>query len=310
MKKTGFGKASGKIILIGEHAVVYNQPAIALPFTKTSIQTQISPANVRLLESKYFTGMLEDAPKELENLKQVTTKFLKLADHENAGFSIKIDSQIPDERGMGSSAAAAISLIRALADYFDFPLSQEELSQLADFSEKIAHGNPSGIDVATVSNTQPVWFIKDEKIEYFPLRLSNTYLLVADTGQKGQTRQIVEEVAQLIKENPQAMEDIEELGRLSQEAKTALMNDEKEALGNIFNQAQNHLKALGVSNSRIDFFVQMALEHGALGAKLTGSGRGGCIIALADSKENALKIAQTFHQEGIQDLWIQDLNAG
>jgi len=309
MKTNGFGKASGKIILIGEHAAVYYEPAVVIPFTETQINTQILPCDKLEIDCEYFTGLLSDVPEKLLNLQALVAEFLDKHNRKEERFKIKIESSIPSERGIGSSAAVAVSMVRALADYFDMELSSDEQLYFANFSEKIAHGNPSGMDVATIASSKPLLFIKGLEPEYFPMNLTDTYLLVADTGQKGQTKQVVSDVAQLIQDQPEKMNHIKELGKLSLQAKTAIIENDKHTLGKIFNLAQEHLQELTVSNARLDKFCQLAYENGALGAKLTGSGRGGCMIVLSGSKENAEKIAETFTQEGIDRIWIQEIGA-
>ncbi|MGX7203236.1 mevalonate kinase [Enterococcus plantarum] len=307
-EKTGHGRASGKIILMGEHSVVYGEPAIAFPFQETYISTKVEPDTNMLVDCHYFCGELSEVPPQLKSVKEVIKQTLNVLHKEKETFKITITSTIPAERGMGSSAAAAVSIVRALFDYFDMPCTQSELLPLVNRAEKIAHGNPSGIDAAATSGNDSLFFIKGQPIESFPMNVSNAYLIVADTGIKGQTRAAVSDVAHLFEQNKQRVsQHITELGHLTKLAKQAILTDDVYLLGKIMNQAQVQLKALTVSNDQLDQLVVTARENGSLGAKLTGGGRGGCMIALADSKEQAVKIATAIEAAGAKATWIQSL---
>ncbi|MGX7244186.1 mevalonate kinase [Enterococcus quebecensis] len=307
-EKIGHGLATGKIILMGEHSVVYGEPAIAFPFKETYISTKVEPETVMTLDCHYYSGDFSNIPQQLKSVKEVITQTLIALHKETTTLKITITSTIPAERGMGSSAAAAVSIVRGLFDYFDVPCPPEALLPLVTRAEKIAHGNPSGIDTAATSGNKPLFFIKGHPLETFPMNVSNAYLIVADTGIKGQTRAAVSDVAHLFEENKQKIsKHITELGRLTRVAKQAILADDAHTLGNAMNQAQEQLQALTVSNHRLDELVKTARENGALGAKLTGGGRGGCMIALTDSNEHARKIATALEKSGAVATWIQPL---
>lgn len=307
-EKIGHGQASGKIILMGEHSVVYGEPAIAFPFQETFISTKVEPNTLMIVECHYFSGKLSEVPPKLKSIQEVILQTLSVLHQENTQLKITITSTIPAERGMGSSAAAAVSIVRALFDYFDVPCTQETLLNLVNRAEDIAHGNPSGIDAAATSGNESLFFIKGHPLETFPMNVSNAFLIVADTGIKGQTREAVRDVAHLFEQNKQAVsKHITELGHLTRLAKQAILADDVYALGKVMNQAQIQLKALTVSNEQLDQLVDVARKNGALGAKLTGGGRGGCMIALADSKKQAVKIAAAIKSTGAVATWIQSL---
>ncbi|MEI5994671.1 mevalonate kinase [Candidatus Enterococcus mansonii] len=304
----GHGQATGKIILLGEHSVVYGKPAIAFPFRATALSTTVVPNSVLTLHCQYYSGELAKAPQRLNSVKEVVKQTLLALQQEKVSLDITITSTIPAERGMGSSAAVAVSIVRALYDYFDVTCPSETLLSLVNRAEKIAHGNPSGIDAAATSGHEPLFFIKGQPLESFPMNVSNAYLIVADTGIKGQTREAVSDVAHLFEEDKESTsQHISELGRLTVLAKQAILADDCRALGQIMNQAQEQLEALTVSNEQLDNLIQTARKNGALGAKLTGGGRGGCMIALTDSKNNAEKIAVSLESAGAVATWIQSL---
>ncbi|MGX7352294.1 mevalonate kinase [Enterococcus canis] len=291
MNATGFGAANGKIILMGEHAVVYGEPAIALPFSAVQLSAEVTASQAWQIDSVYHQGLLADAPHHLENIKQLVQE-LAAAWHLTP-LTIKITSTIPPERGMGSSAATAVAVTRALADAVGHALTTTELQKWVAIAEKIAHGNPSGIDAAATSGLNPIYFIKGEPLTAFPMNLSHGILVVADTGIKGQTRGAVKDVAHLFETTKKATaQAITTLGHLAKASREAILADDLDALGATMDQAQTLLKQLTVSNQSLDELVATAKVQGALGAKLTGGGRGGCMIALAPDQQTADKIQQ------------------
>ena len=150
-------------------------------------------------------------------------------------------------------------------------------------------------------------FLLEISATHFSMNLSNASLVLAD-GIKGQTREAVKDIAQLAQNNPTAIaETMKQLGSFTKEAKQAILQDDKQKLGQLMTLAQEQLQQLTVSNDMLDRLVALSLEHGALGAKLTGGGRGGCMIALTDNKKTAQTIAQTLEENGAVATWIQSL---
>ena len=307
MKKIGNGHATGKIILIGEHSVVYGKKAIAFPFAGVGIHTLVQANPTVHIQSKYFNGTLDEMKQvtsmhNLVSLIEVLKKDLELPN-----FCLNIKSTIPAERGMGSSAAVAVSIIRAIFDWQALPLDEKKLLKYVDYSEQIAHDNPSGIDAVATSGTQPILFEKSQPFETFQLNV-DAYLLVADTGIKGQTRQAVKDVANLVQQKGASIHHIiDQLGDLTLEAKTAIVENQAEKLGQIMTASHRLLQKLTVSNHTLDQAVELALNHHALGAKLTGGGRGGCLIVLAKDLRNARFIQEKLISYGMKRTWLQGL---
>ena len=306
MKATGI--SNGKIILMGEHSVVYGEPAIAIPFLATAIETVIEPINGSVqLNSFFYNGPLSKAPKQLANLATVIIETLKTLHKPLENFSITIKSTIPVERGMGSSAAVAVATIRALFQYFGEPLANSVLLELTNIAETIAHGNPSGLDAAITSGYSPLYYIKDKEFEFFPLSVT-AYLVVADTGITGQTKEAVEAVAALYHSHSLETDiSIKKLGQLAIKAKAAIEQNQPLELGTYMTKAHELLESLGVSNQELDTLVETALDSGALGAKLTGGGRGGCMIALAKDKPSADQLAKDLLKSGAKYTWIYNM---
>lgn len=302
------GRSTGKIILMGEHAVVYGQPAIAMPFSAVQIIAEVSQEGQALSVScDFYKGLVHEMPKIWESLKHaIRFSLYRIGAPTDPAIHIEISSTIPAERGMGSSAAVAAAVARALFSFYGKPLSNEELWEIVQSSEKIAHGNPSGIDATTITGTSPVFFIKNQPIA--PLALSlDAYLVVADTGKTGNTLEAITDVALLCRRRSEVESWIQALGDLTYQARDYLAHNQAELLGQVMDQAQSYLQDLTVSDESLDRLVVVARKAGALGAKLTGGGRGGCMIALAKTKEEATNIAQSLAETGASQTWIQYL---
>ena len=228
---------------------------------------------------------------------------LEYLDIKEACIRCEIDSAIPEKRGMGSSAAISIAAIRAVFDYYEAELPHDVLEILVNRAEMIAHMNPSGLDAKTCLSDQPIRFIKNVGFTELEMDLS-AYLVIADTGVYGHTREAIQVVQSKGKD---ALPFLHALGELTQQAEDAISQKDAEGLGQILSQAHFHLKEIGVSSSESDSLVETALHHGALGAKMSGGGLGGCIIALADNLTQAQELAERLEEKGAVQTWIESL---
>ena len=303
-EKTAIGIAHSKLILIGEHAVVHGQPAIAIPFPLIGVETVIEhvPGMVKI-DSEFYHGPFHLAPASLRGIVNCIEETLDYLGIPCKDLLIRINSSIPPGKGLGSSASVAISVIRSLFDYADRECKEEELLRLANVAETYAHGAPSGIDTLTITSEAPVWYEKENPIDYIDLG-EDFHFIVADSGRVGDTRTSVESVADLLKTAPQRIQQkIDRIGKLTHHAKHALEKASKHILGQLLNEAQKELEALGVSDAGLNKLIYFARKEGALGAKLTGGGNGGCIIALAQNEVHSKQLAEKLRKFGATAVW-------
>mgnify|MGYP001032775863 CR=1 FL=1 len=307
MESYGYGKAYGKVILIGEHSVVYHKPAIALPLKDLKVETYITKSNEDItIDSIFYQGFLKNAS-NLEGIKALVLATHLFLNKKPEKIHIKIDSKVPEKRGLGSSAAVSVSVVRALFDYYKEKLTLETLKKLTHQAEIIHHIDPSGLDAETVLSEEAIFFVKYQAIEKIEVKL-NGVLLVADTGIHGHTKDAVSNVKKLLTENePKVRSYMDELENLTLQAKMFIKTQEIEKLGKTLTKAHQILDKLEISNQTLNDLVDLALKNHALGAKLTGGGKGGSMIALMRSKEDALKLKDIFHDYGLKNVWLHNL---
>ena len=290
-KKIGVGKAHSKIIWMGEHSVVYGYPAIAIPLQGIEVECRIYPADEKIHFDYYDT------------LSTAVYAALEYLNHTDVAVSYDIRSEIPQKRGMGSSAAISIAAIRAVFDYFEQSIDMETLEILVNKAEIIAHSNPSGLDAKTCLSDKAITFIRNIGFSTLDLDL-DAYLVIGDTGIYGNTREAVEKVAQAEEAN---LPHLAALGDLTEMVQKAIQAKTISEIGPLMTKAHSHLQAIGVSIDKADQLVQISLENGALGAKMSGGGLGGCIIALAQTKAQAEKISKALTEGGAVQTWIEKL---
>lgn len=304
--------APGKVILFGEHAVVYGRPAIAVPVAQVRACATVEEAGEGTgllihaadlqLWHRFGTPIPAAHPAyPLEATVQHTLQQLRLEQLPN--LLLTISSTVPIARGMGSGAAVATAIVRALAQHLGQPLSPQEVSDLVYQTEIIHHGTPSGIDNTVIAFEQPVYFVKGKPIEILSVKRP-FWLVIGDTGIRGPTREIVADVRRAWQAQPARYEALfDHIGAIATEARQAIESGRLEALGKLMDENQELLQAIGVSSPELEKLIHAARAAGALGAKLCGAGRGGNMIALV-RREQAQRIAKAIRDAGASNVVV------
>lgn len=287
--------APGKIILLGEHAVVYGRPAIAAPVTHVRATATVMPGrpNVGVVINAEDLGrryLLDAAPKN-DALAHTINTVLSYLDVEQPDAQITVASTIPIASGLGSGAAVATVIVRALAAHLDHSLTDAEVSQLVYETEKLLHGSPSGIDNTVVAYARPIWFVKRE--DPAPITVGGEFtFLIANTGISSPTKITVGDVRDYWKAAPDRYESLfDQIGDIVIDGRQALEQGDVEMLGDLMVANQDVLRDIDVSSKEIEQLVRAALDAGAYGAKLSGGGRGGNVVVLA--AQERLPIVET-----------------
>lgn len=276
--------APGKIILFGEHAVVYGRPALAAPVTQVHADVDVSDS--------LRPGIWIDAPDvnlraELNTLPSdhpiasIIHNFLFIS--RVAPFpdlEVKITSTIPVASGLGSGAAVTVALTRALSSHLNYSMTDEDVNAFTYEIEKLHHGTPSGIDNTVITYAKPVYFVKGQTME--TIRVGKPFtIVIGDTGISAPTKESVGDVRRLWRNDMSRWESVfDKVTEISFTARRAIEQGHWEMLGELMNENHKLLQKLTVSSPGLDRLVDAACEVGALGAKMSGGGRGGNMIAL------------------------------
>ncbi len=311
MKRTQ-ADAPGKVILFGEHAVVYGRPALAVPLLKVRAKAVLQPTSGEAfriiapdLKRDYpLTQAQPDDP--LATIVSLTLNHLEQPTPPEATLSVS--STIPLGRGLGSGAAISSAIVRATAAFFERTLSPATISALVYEVEKLYHGTPSGIDNTVVAFEQPVYFIKGRPIRRIRVAQPLT-LVVGDTGLISPTHKVVGDLRQRRLADVERYEGyFDEIEVITHQAGQAIEygTSTLTGIGKLMNENQEILETIGVSSPALERLIGAARRAGALGAKLSGAGWGGNMIALAMPGE-APQIARALTEAGAVGVIITEV---
>ena len=274
------GTARGKLILCGEHAVVHGQPAIAFAVhLTTTVTASPTPGPTRV------AGIRD------ERVQQAAQTVF--GPH---GAEVSIHSEVPIGRGMGSSAALAVAMVRADAALRDEELTGDDVFARAVSVERIFHGNPSGLDVAISVRQGVIRFHREEDPPFTDLPAPTSWQTVAlDSGSQGNTAALV---AGVTARRPGIDPVLQRIGDLTRRVQDVL--DDADQLGPLLTENHNLLREIGVSTPDLDNLVELALRAGALGAKLAGAGGGGVVLALTTDPASLVDAA---NRHGVRS-WV------
>jgi len=304
--KKGHGIGFGKAILFNEHFVVYGIP---------SIVSAIGNYTVAKVESYDKSGFnLDDkrlaTPKYKEDkLSQQTESFDLMfkkmgLDLSKNGVKITLEGNLVAASGIGASAASCVAIARALADSYELDLSDEQINEIAYEGEKGYHGTPSGVDNTASTYGGLIWFQKGEKNVIDRISLLNPVeIVIGNTGKVTDTKAAVDGVKQRKEKNLKKYQEIfDRAENIAYLAKRAIQDRAYTNLGKLMNENHKLLQQIEVSSRELDFLVSIARDAGALGAKLTGGGLGGNMLALTPGKELQNKVATAIEKEGFQTV--------
>ncbi|MFX0144886.1 MAG: mevalonate kinase [Candidatus Hodarchaeota archaeon] len=291
------------------HFVVYGLPAIASALGSfTTAEVNVIEGNgwtvndQRLATPGYKKKKLNEAEQSIKNV----IEYLKV-DTQNQKLIITFTGDLIAASGVGASAAQCTSLSRALNDTFNLNLTEKEINAAAYEGEKAYHGTPSGIDNTASTYGGLIWFIKNLRGEENTMELLQSPkkmpLVIINSGITASTAEVVADVRRLKEESPNKFEKIfNKYENLATVAKKALLEGDINTIGSLMTQNHQLLQEITVSGEVNDVLVKISLQNGALGAKMTGTGRGGLVIALVENKKTQDKIVEAIEKEGY-DAW-------
>jgi mevalonate kinase len=311
--------APGKIILLGEHAVVYGRPAIAAPVWENQARAVVRAAAPGAGCTLYAqdTGevvtvsMAAGAADHIQAAGAADHALSLVARHAllAAGFTqppdwiVELSSEIPIASGLGSGAALSAALVKALFAAAGIVAPPQQVSALVYAGEQLYHGTPSGIDNSVVAFERLIWFVKGERPEIFspgaPLHIA-----IADSGVPSPTKETVAGVRCRWEVARSQIEDcFDQIGALVYDARQVMERGDPQRLGQLFDRNQALLEQIGVSTPQLEALIGAARRAGALGAKLSGGGGGGNMIALV-TPATAAAVQHALHAAGARRVIV------
>lgn len=292
-----------------KHFVVYGLPAIASALgSTTTAEVKVVNGNGWIVDDQRLAtpGYKKKKFKEAEQSIKNVIEHLKV-DTQNQKLEIRFAGDLIAASGVGASAAQCTSLSRALNTTFNLNLNEKEINEAAYEGEKAYHGTPSGIDNTASTYGGLIWFVKNlsggENTMDLLQSPKKMPLVIINSGLTASTTEVVADVRRLKESSPEKFKKIfNKYENLANIAKNALLEGKINIIGDLMNQNHKLLQEITVSGEINDFLVEISIENGAIGAKMTGTGRGGLVIALTEDVESQDKIAKVIEKEGY-DAW-------
>ncbi len=289
----GFGR--GKVILLGEHAVVHGYPAIAAGIER-GVRAEAARADADRLVIEPWSLDLRPNPQSEEPLERAFSVVLDSYEG-RPSLEVRAVAELPAGAGLGCSAAIGVAILDAIDEALGVRRSRAELGEAALAWEKVFHGTPSGIDNAMSAVGGVALFVRGRPLQ--PIRSNKTlHLVIGHSGESSSTKDMVASVRRQLQSDParvrKAFEGIETLVR---NARFAIEAGDLAALGQLLDLNHTLLSSLMLCTTKLDSMCRAAREAGALGAKITGAGGGGCMVALAPKRDVAERIRQTLGKD-------------
>ena len=301
--------ACGKLILLGEHAVVYGRPALAVPIplaVEARVQSGGKGKGVQMLIPRWGVEQRIGAS-NAQGISGILGSTLRTLELLNEDITIEVFPHVPRAMGLGGSAALAVAVIRALDEHYQLGLSDGRVNALAFECEKAAHGTPSGIDNTLATYGYPLRYQNDGEPSFeqiAPGRL--VHIAVGLTGKEALTADSVGRVRAAWQRARSRYEGLfDQIGALTDAATTAFQAGQLAELGELMNLCQGYLNALQLSTPELEELIHVARDRGSLGAKLTGGGSGGSMIALAESSDHAADIVSAMEAAGYNGFFTE-----
>ncbi|MBE9548723.1 MAG: hydroxymethylglutaryl-CoA reductase, degradative [Proteobacteria bacterium] len=306
-----FAGGHGKVILLGEHAVVYGRHAIAAPVpmaARATIHTS-SRGQVEFIVPRWGVEYtLHRDPAQRQSFERPLGAMLEKFELLDQAIRIEVFPSVPRAMGLGGSAAVAVAIVRALDSHFQLHLSDAEVNDFAFEFEKVAHSNPSGIDNAVATYGRLMMYTPGktaaDAASIDPLKSGCPIpLVIGISGIESLTAGMVSQVRKGWTNNPELYNRVfNEIDQLTLSAREAIISGDMPSLGNLMNFCQGQLNALQTSSWELEEMIQISRRHGALGAKLTGAGGGGSIIALCPQDRH--QVVHALQESGYQAMEV------
>ena len=282
------GRGRGKVILLGEHSVVYGKPALAAGLA-IGVTTRVKPAAQFVLECQPWDVRVDRA--DDDNLARAFDAVLAGYDAP-APVHVHADVELPGGAGLGCSAALGVAVVDALDAAYGIERSPEQRAEFSLAWERVFHGNPSGVDNTMAACGGIAVFVKGQPLERVRPR-TRLPLVIAHSGESSSTKEVVDHVRRQHDKDPKRIGEVfDAIEALVRNAKLAVEAGDLKGLGQLMDMNQAMLSALMISTEKLETLCRNARAAGALGAKLTGAGGGGCMIALARDLDAAATIEQ------------------